>query len=698
VAARTAIGGSATPPRVGSPISDAWELAILRGVAYSIDAQMMATLPVGTILGGFRIEGLLGEGGMGVVYRATQLGLERPVALKLIAAPVAADPTFRARFQREAQIAAAIDHPNVIPVYESGEADGRLFIAMRLVEGADLCSLVEREGGLDPGRAVQIVERVAAALDAAHRRGVVHRDVKPANVLVGDGDVEQVYLSDFGLTTSFRADQRLTRTGAFVGTLDYVSPEQITGGPADARSDVYALGCVLFYAIAGRAPFADASDYAKMTAHLEQPAPSLTEVAPHAPRRLDAVIRTAMAKDPGDRHASAGELARAAAATLRGDDRSMHDASRPAASGPAAAARGPGRPHPEATASGVAWRPRPRAAVVLAVLVAGIAAAAAVALAGGGERDGRAKTGGGRDPVARAAAQKRAAAPARRASAGVASIRVGRAPEGVAVDGDAVWVVDSRENRLTRIDPATNAVAGTPVRIGDDPDGVVADRGVVWLTNAGDGTVQRVRAAERPVSEGVVAVGAAPEGISLGRQLVWAASSREDTVSRIDRASAAAVGGPIGVGDRPIGLFVGARSTWVTNNADDTVTRIDTAAAEVRGAPIPTGRAPRGVVEAAGSVWVANSGDDTITRIDARTGAVVGAIRVGHNPREVAAGAGSVWVTNHDDNTVTRIDATTGRVVGAAIPVGAGPLGVAADARAVWVANHGDGTVSRIRP
>jgi serine/threonine-protein kinase len=204
----------------------------------------MVGLAPASVLAGYRIDSLLGEGGMGAVYRAWNIALERPVALKVIAESLTGDATFRKRFQNEAIVAAAIDHPNVVPVYEAGEADGRLFLAMRLVEGQDLATLIAREGALAPTRTVAIVSQLAGALDAAHARGLIHRDVKPANVLVEAGG--HVYLTDFGIARRLRARTHVTKPGVFVGTIDYLAPEVIRGEAASRAVDVYALGCLLF--------------------------------------------------------------------------------------------------------------------------------------------------------------------------------------------------------------------------------------------------------------------------------------------------------------------------------------------------------------------------------------------------------------------------------------------------------------------
>lgn len=273
----------------------------------------------GSELGGFAIESIAGRGGMGVVYRARQRLPDRIVALKVISSEYAEDPQFRTRFEREAAIAAQIEHPNVIPVHAVGEADGTLFIAMRFVDGVDLRKTLTQEGRLEPARAVAIADQVAQALDVAHGRGLVHRDVKPANILVASsGGREHVYLSDFGLARHVVGSHGLTGTGAFIGTIDYVAPEQARGDRVDARADIYSLGCVLFHALTGTVPFPADNDLAKLFAHGSQPPPSALDRNPTLPVEFDAVLKRAMAKDPDDRYASAGDLGRAAAAACEG--------------------------------------------------------------------------------------------------------------------------------------------------------------------------------------------------------------------------------------------------------------------------------------------------------------------------------------------------------------------------------------------
>ena len=324
---------------------------------------MNADPRLGTLLGDYRIEQLIGRGGMGIVYRAEQLGLGRQVALKVISPELAQDPDFRERFKRESRLAAGIDHPNVIPIHEAGEADGLLYISMRYVEGTDLRALIRREGRLRPDRAAAIVGEVAGALDAAHARGLVHRDVKPANVLIaGSPPAEHAYLSDFGLVKQVGVSGGITGTGQWVGTLDYVSPEQIEGRRVDARADVYALGCVLHQALTGSVPFPRDSDVAKMYAHLNEPPPSCCASVPGIPDPLDHVVQRAMAKDPDQRFPSAGDLARAAGAAAQGTQ--VQAPERSVAAGAAAPGGGPtapAAPPPPPPAPPPRWEQRPSA-------------------------------------------------------------------------------------------------------------------------------------------------------------------------------------------------------------------------------------------------------------------------------------------------------------------------------------------------
>ncbi|MHC5905054.1 serine/threonine-protein kinase [Streptomyces sp. S6] len=270
----------------------------------------------GRTVGGFRIEGEIGRGGMAVVYRARDLRLDRTVALKLLAPELARNDTFRQRFAHESKVAAGLDHPNIVPVFAAGEADGVIYIAMRYVQGSDLRRFLDREGPLPLATTVRIAVQIASALDAAHAHGLVHRDVKPGNVLIAPGPddehPEHAYLTDFGLTKKSLSLTGFTTVGQFVGTLDYVAPEQIAGKPVDGRCDVYGLACVVHECLTGQPPFRRDDDMALLWAHQYDAPPAPTSLRPELPARLDAVFAKALAKDPGDRYASclafAGEL------------------------------------------------------------------------------------------------------------------------------------------------------------------------------------------------------------------------------------------------------------------------------------------------------------------------------------------------------------------------------------------------------
>lgn len=281
--------------------------------------------------GPYRIEGLLGRGGMGVVYEAFDTDHQRRVALKVLAEDLAADSAYRERFRREAYAAARLNDPHIVPIHRYGDIDGRLFLDMRLVRGADLSAVLADRGPLAPRRAVGIVSQVAHALDSAHAEGLVHRDVKPSNVLVctraedaDDDEEEFVYLVDFGIAQPVMPDPgqpSLTRAGSAVGSFDYMAPERFLEHPADARSDVYSLACVLYESLTGRRPFPVTGLAPLMWAHLNEAPPSTTAARPELPRGLDEVIAKGLAKDPAERWPSAGALATAARKVLTSTSR-----------------------------------------------------------------------------------------------------------------------------------------------------------------------------------------------------------------------------------------------------------------------------------------------------------------------------------------------------------------------------------------
>ncbi len=373
-------------------------------------------LSEGDEFAGYRIERSLGRGGMGVLYLAIEPGLERRVALKLIAPEAAADEVFTRRFAEESKIAASIEHPNVVPIYAAGEENGIPYIAMRYVAGSDLGRRLAREGRLEPAAASALIAQVGSGLDSIHAAGLVHRDVKPANVLLGEtGGEDHAYITDFGVARNVATQSGLTQTGRFVGTLDYVAPEQISGGAVDARADVYALGCLLFKLLTGEVPYPRDGEAARLYAHLNDPPPAPSLHATAVPMALDDVAIRAMSKAPEDRYLSAGDLGRAAVAALSGSQPNLPE--RTVATGAAATrtaetivpqAKMPG----PATASTRRLEPhggeggRRRLWLALGGGLVAIAAVAGVLIALGGGGDGSAERSGANGDSAKAKAGK----------------------------------------------------------------------------------------------------------------------------------------------------------------------------------------------------------------------------------------------------------------------------------------------------
>jgi pSer/pThr/pTyr-binding forkhead associated (FHA) protein/predicted Ser/Thr protein kinase len=300
----------------------------------------LVEIAAGTVIGGYRIVSLLGQGGMGVVYLAEKVDSGQRVALKLLTPDLARSSGFRERFVREANYASSMRHPNVIEVYDAGEQDDVLYIAMQFVEGEDLKSLLTREGRLDAQRTVGILGQIASALDAAHSTGLMHRDIKPGNVMIAAGSPEHCYLTDFGLSKNPSSDSiALTAQGEFVGTIDYTAPELVLGKKADSRLDVYSLGCLFYECLTGAPPFPKERDVEVLYAHIQDPVPKVTAMRPELPSALDDVIAKAMAKKPDDRFPTCGAFI---------------DAARAIVGEPAAAPPPPPPPPPGVSPAGVA--------------------------------------------------------------------------------------------------------------------------------------------------------------------------------------------------------------------------------------------------------------------------------------------------------------------------------------------------------
>jgi DNA-binding beta-propeller fold protein YncE/predicted Ser/Thr protein kinase len=594
---------------------------------------------IGSEIAGYRIEEPIARGGMGVVYRATHLGLERPVALKVIARELVDRPGFRERFLRESRLAARLEHPAVVPVYDSREVDGELIVAMRLVSGGDLRQLIDREGPLPPRRAIHLLAQVADALDAAHAAGIVHRDVKPHNVLI-EGD--RAYLTDFGLAKAF--DESATGSASVVGTAQYMSPEQWRGESVGPSADVYSLGCVLYEALTGVAPYARAE----------------SDTEPELPAGIDAAIRRAVAKDPGARYRTAGELIAAARAAegsevrptaVLSDDRSERSTV----------------PNPSQRFGIGPLRGR-------ALLFAGIATAlavAAVALIAFALGDG-----------------------------GVAvttTPRLGTPPLRLDAGPQAVWVTSERDGTLTRLDPETGAVVGSPRQLGVGISGVAIGSKWTWVTNPRRRELLRLDPRSgRPLKTVPVPGELGP--IALGGGRVWLADQTGKGITAVNSEGGRVYRSGLPPQARRLRLAWGAHGLWVTIADAGTVRRVDPATLRA-GEPIRVGHGPAGVTVAGGYVWVANSRSGTVSKVDPSIRQLLGApIDVGGHPGGIDAGTDTVWVANRADDTVTRIDMKSGEVRGGPIAVGPDPGAVAVGAGAVWVANNGDGTVTRIEP
>ena len=575
------------------------------------------------------------------------------MALKVMAPALAGDAAFAERFRREARLLASIDHPNVIGVFEAGEAEGRLYLTMRWVQGTDLASRLAGGGGLEPAHALAIADQVAAGLDAAHERGLVHRDVKPANVLL---EGERAYLSDFGAVRDLRATEGVTATGQWLGTVDYVAPELLDGEPPTPRSDVYSLGCVLFEALTGRPPHRHRNDVDTLWAHRHASPPALRELRPDLPAALDAAVGRALAKRPEERPASAGALVRAARAAL----------ARAGATQPGA--RTVASPRPAGPEGG--WRRLALPAV--AVLAAGVAAVIAF---GDGEEPREATAPAAPAPpprVDRIALGPKAGAGALEADASgafvldpvrrevvkilsstrqLSRISLRGAPRGLDLspDGRRLWIGLSGR-RLQAIDLARGRPAGRPIRLGVNPAYVAAlpDRVAVLSNDDTGGRLQFVDPARRRPAGESIAIGGAPTDLVASGDEVLALLAFPPTLLRYDARGRRTGETPLEAGGFPPELALDARGTaWLSVFDAGLVALLDPGTGRPGGKPIGVGPRPQGIAVDGNSVWVASRGDATVSRIDVETGAVVGRpVAAGELSGEIAAAAGVAWASS----------------------------------------------------
>jgi len=658
------------------------------------------TRPPISKIGKYEVLDLIGEGAMGVVYRAMDPVLGRPVAVKVMSDGIARDDELRERFVREARAAAAIDHPNVVPVYSAGEDQGRLYLAMRFVEGEDLRSLVRREGPLAPRRAASVIAQVAAALDAAHARGLVHRDIKPANVLL---DGEHAYLTDFGLTKRLTGETTMTGSGRWVGTLGYIAPEQIRGQPVDARADVYALGCLLFYVLTGTAPYRRDSDEATLFAHLHDAAPDARALSPDVPGPLADVVRRALEKDPDDRFPSAGDLGRAALAAV--GQQATVPPERTVARG--AAAPGGAADDETAVAGTVAAtevatptrrRTTPRWLAPVLSLAAGAAVVvAAVLLLGGGSGDN--KDQASTTTTGRTTKTTPAGAPSGTPKVSKA-VTVDSRPNSLALSRGRVWVTGVRSGRLIGL-PADGKgkrrTIALPWKTGTAA--VVAGYGSLWVLNGDQSRLLRLDArtgrtmADKELGSGFAAALAVGEGaVWVGRRAI----KRSDPPSALLRISPktgdtrAVLMGEEGVAD----VTTGGGYVWVPNKRRTRLTRIDPDTLERRSTAIGNGQ--HRVAFGAGQVWVSNFDDGTVTQNNPQlNNRITNPVNV-RGPLDLAYARDTMWVAGNLESAVTRFNARTGDQIGDPIPVGRNPFAIIAHGSTAWVTNLGSGTVTRI--
>ena len=590
----------------------------------------------GDTVAGYVVEGLAGRGGMGEVYRARDPRLDRPVALKLLSPALAEDARLRERLVRESRLAASLDHPNVVPVYEAGEADGRLFIAMRFVEGTDLRALLREQGALDPARAMAPAAQVAGALDAAHARGLVHRDVKPSNVLIDQADGrEHAYLADFGLTQS--AAERGPAEGQLMGTLEYVAPEQIRGDEVDGRADVYALGCLLFETLTGTLPFAGMSDVALIYAHLEMPPPRATERRPELPEAVDAVLARAMAKDPDDRQERCGTLVS-----------ELEDA---------LGLRPTGRDLLRRRLPGIG---------IAAALAAIVVAVAVILLTQGAAPAAAAPTGSvvRIDPKTNAVAGR---------------FPVGADPGAIAAASGRVWVVLPVSAQVIQVNPASGEVR--PVTATGAPRDVAALGQTVYVLSDGAGFEQgALTPYDAQTAQRRSGIPAQNCSIAASREFGIAAAACpfvqriQDRASRLTALWQTPIPAPLPPTTETLriclcDMSLSGTTLWVSGDpVDRHVWRLDADGRLVSTIAVPVG----GPLE------------DRLVRIDATTDRVTDVLATGRGAQGVAVGAGSVWVTHAIDGTVARRDPATGRVL-ATVRTGGRPGEITVGDGAVWV-------------
>ncbi|HEX5028258.1 MAG TPA: protein kinase [Gaiellaceae bacterium] len=592
---------------------------------------------VGGELLDYRLEAPIGRGGMGIVYRAYDPRLKRDVALKLLAPEYAADTRFRERFLTETERAASLEHPNVVPIHDAGEVDGQLYLVMRYVDGGDLKRMLAEETMLGPERAIAVCEQVADALDAAHARALVHRDVKPSNVLLDSRG--HVYLADFGLSRRLSEQAPGFEAGLSLGTPAYVAPEQIEGKEIDGRADQYSLACVLYECLTGRPPFPRGTEAAVLFAHLEEPPP--------APPGVEEVMARGLAKDPAKRYETCSAFVEATRTALGIEQARVRR-----------------------------W---PLAVVAIAAIFAAAAAAATALVVNHGERGPAALPGADRalriDPESNSVTD---------------SAFVGRQTTGIAV-GRNVWVASFGDGELWRLDPHTHdelrvSTQGSPTDLALTGSVAVAANGpqhTLAYADEDTGTIGDVEVLPGP-GIGVIQVASGKNGL-------WLDDPSVGSVRRDPRAGTGPIAIPSAGADfehayRAFGdIAVGFGSVWVLGDTfERTIWRIDTRRGRIV-ATVPLPFVPGQLAAGDQGVWVTSLLGDSVAHVDPTTNRVAATVPVAAGPVAVAVGKGSVWVASSIGAAVTRIDALTNRVL-ATIPIDGRPEAIAVGPAGVWLA------------
>nr|WP_139329443.1 serine/threonine-protein kinase [Mycobacterium sp. IS-2888] len=642
----------------------------------------------GTPFGQYRLINLLGRGGMGEVWRAYDTVTDRIVALKVLPAHFAADRTFQQRFRREAHAAARLNDPHIVPIHTYGEIDGRLFVDMRLIEGRDLATVLA-SGSMPPARAVHIVEQLAHAVYAAHKIGLVHRDIKPSNILLDDNDF--AYLIDFGIARAV-GETGLTGTDVVVGTLRYMAPERFGVGQADARSDIYALACVLYECLTGGAPFPGDSIEQQVAGHLSAPPPRPSDCG--APPGFDAVIATGMAKDPDRRYATPVEMARAARDAITMPMRRPDSTVQAHTAGePTEHIQQPLPPNTFQFVEGNLKRARRPWAVaaVIAVIVA-LAGASVYLLRTHTSTTATTRTTASPAvavpplaPVTPSAPSGTATAPPSGPPTIAGSIRVGNGAFGIAVDSaeHSVYVANTGSNSVSAVDTASRTVTAT-ITVGRHPVGLAADPSskTIYVTNYDDSSVSVIDIASNKVVASI-GVGIHPGGVVVDpdARVVYATNGDSASVSVIDATTHAVTATvPTGKGPSRVAIDRTAHRLFVTT-ADPTVTVIDTTNRTVIGSVALRGR-PAGIAidTESHTAYIASGDDASVSFVDTNSLAVTASVPVGQRPAGVAVDppTKTAYVANYSGASVSVID-TAKRTVTGILPVGNNPLAIAVD-------------------